>query len=138
MIKCPHCNGLLEIKVVGQAPLDDSQNAALARLTAWVNEPVRLYSWLMTLDSPGNLLRFGDDRWVIRTAFRTRDFLRDTGIVTAPEAFRSVAARLPLWGDQTELRSVLGVQGRFWLRRGYESYPGVVEQGEFEEIEELV
>ncbi|MEC5325283.1 hypothetical protein [Aurantimonas sp. A3-2-R12] len=45
---------------------------------------------------------------------------------------------LPDWSDETHVMRIYGVQGRYWLRRGFETYPGAIEREEFEETGGLV
>lgn len=142
--KCPHCNGILEFEFTRLAPARQEGKTAdfghLARLTVWTATPSKLSDWLIDLGVEGNLARFGDlDRMVLRTAFRTSDYIKAHDLIGDPntvrEAIRAEGGRLPGWIAPTGRQSVFGIQGRWWTRSGYA--PGVIPVDDLDE-EELV
>ena len=131
MLKCPHCNGFLALVAAGQAPKPPVQSKSkfsIETLVRWANEPVPLSDLLIDYGRDGDLSRFEPlDRMVVRTAFRTVDAIRALELGVPSEQFRFVVARMPGWSSETTKARFVGVQGRWWVKIGYENEPGFVE-----------
>lgn len=128
MLKCPHCKGLLDLVAAGQGGVQHKSKFGVGALIRWVNEPVPLSDLLIDYGRDGDLSRFEPlDRMVVRTAFRTVDAIRALELGIPSEQFRFTVARMPGWSSDTVKARFLGVQGRWWVKAGYEDAPGFVE-----------
>lgn len=128
MLKCPHCKGLIDLVAAGHPPVQQTSKFGVEPLIRWLNEPVPLSDLLIDYGSDGDLSRFEPlDRMVVRTAFRTVDAIRALELGVPPEQFRYTVIRLPGWSSETVLKRLLGTQGRWWVKAGYEWSPGFVE-----------
>lgn len=141
-LKCPHCKGLIAVTtvlaktegLVTQKAIDEHKGLK-KRVTAWLNTPVTLSDLL--IDSGGNadLTRFEPlDREVIRTAYRATDVIRALGVEMPPEKLTFVLSTISGWAKPEAPKRLLGVQGRWWVRRGYEEHPGFIDADDFDDL----
>lgn len=132
-LKCPHCKGLLAVTGVSAFsadPVTPEEDRLVKALQVWTDTPVALSTLLLDYGCEGNLSRFEPlDREVVRTVFRSIDAIRALGLGVPPEHFRVTAQRVPLWSDEAAVKRFFGLQGRWWVKSGYEWAPGFVEVG---------
>ena len=131
VLECPYCKGLLRLEATGQGtwgPVQSKPKFGVEALVQWVNEPVPLSDLLIDYGCSGDLSRFEPlSRMVVRTAFRTVDAVRALELGVPSEQFRFIVARMPGWSSETTKARFVGVQGRWWVKVGYEWAPGFVE-----------
>lgn len=130
MLKCPHCNGLLVLEKAGTGPLgqvDKATASLVERVQRWLETPVTVSDLLLESGFDGDLTAYEPlDRMVVRTAFRAKDCLKALEINSTPQWLVYYMGQIPGWRG-TELRRYWGIQGRWWVKAGYEWTPGFVE-----------
>lgn len=133
MLKCPHCNGLLALTAAGTGSpgqVDKTTLSLAGRVQQWLETPVTVSDLLLESGFEGDLTRYEPlDRMVVRTAFRAKDCLTALGINSTPQWLAYYVGQIPGWSG-TELRRYWGIQGRWWVKTGYEWAPGFVEAGD--------
>jgi hypothetical protein len=98
----------------------------LRAIAEWVDTPTPLSEYLYGIGYEGDYGRFEPlDRLVLRTGFRSTDAIKALGLGVSPERLHYFIRHLDGWAGKTTARMIFGVQGRWWVKDGYE--PGFVD-----------
>ena len=131
MLKCPHCNGFLVLEKAGtgsSGQVDRATPNLVSRVSRWLDTPVSVSDLLLESGFNGDLTPYEPlDRMVVRTAFRAKDCLSALRINATAHWLAFYMGHIPGWSPATTKTRYWGLQGRWWVKTGYEWAPGFVE-----------